>query len=87
MGSFPIQSDTCCLNELIRDGESALFVPAEDPQAIAKAIDRAIADDDLVDRAASINMQLALERLDYSVVQPQVIAMYEQIAHRCRVTY
>lgn len=80
MGAFPVQSNTSCLTELVRDGESALMVPAEEPAEVATAIRRALADDAMVDRAAELNMRLAAERLDYSVIQPQVVEMYKRIA-------
>jgi glycosyltransferase involved in cell wall biosynthesis len=68
------------LTELVKDGETALMVPAEDPPEVAAAIRRALSDDAMVDRAAEINTRLAAERLDCSVIQPQVIEMYERIA-------
>ncbi len=80
MGSFPIQSCTACADEWIEDGISGLIVPPEDPEPIAAAIRRALTDDNLVDRAAEINTQSACERLDYRLIQPQVIAMYEKVA-------
>jgi len=80
MGAFPVQSNTSCLTELVRDGETALMVPAEEPAQVATAIRRALADDAMVDRAAELNMRLAAERLDYSVIQPQVVEMYKRIA-------
>jgi len=80
MGSFPIQSNTGCADEWIRDGETGVLVHPEDPGAVAGAIRRAVTDDALVDRAADINARVAAERLDQSVIQPQVIAMYEKIA-------
>lgn len=79
MGSFPIQSNTSCADEWIRDEETGLLVHPEDPEALATAIRRAVTDDALVDRAAEINDRLAAERLNLSVVQPQVIAMYEKV--------
>lgn len=82
MGSFPVQSDTSCLNELVRDGETALMVPPEDPVVIAAAIMRAITDDALVDRAAELNARMAVERLDYRAVRSKAVAMYEHIAAR-----
>lgn len=82
MGAFPIQSCTSCADEWIVDGETGFIVPPEDPQEVAKAIRRALADDDLVDGAAERNAQVAAERLDRSVIQPQVIAMYEKVATR-----
>ncbi|MBC8492642.1 MAG: glycosyltransferase family 4 protein [Chloroflexi bacterium] len=82
MGSFPIQSNTGCADEWIRCGETGLLVHPEDSEAVAAAIRRAVTDDALVDRAAGINAQVAAERLDQSVIQPQVIAMYEKVAAR-----
>jgi hypothetical protein len=79
MGSFPIQSNTSCANEWVQCGETAILVPPEDPNAVAKALRRALSDDALVDRAAEINAGVTAERIDRSVVQPQVIAMYEKI--------
>ena len=79
MGAFPIQSCTACADEWIEDGVSGFIVPPEDPVAIAEAIRQALADDDLVNRAAGINAQTARERLDYSIIQPQVVEMYQQI--------
>ncbi len=79
MGSFPIQSHTGCANEWFRDGEGGVLVHPEDPEGVASAIRRAIADDALVDRAAEINGQVVAERLDHAVVRPQVIAMYNRV--------
>lgn len=79
MGSFPVQSNTCCAGEWLRDGETALFVPPEDPEAVARALRRALTDDSLVDRAAEANDRLVRERLDAAVVRPQVVAMYARV--------
>jgi glycosyltransferase involved in cell wall biosynthesis len=79
MGAFPIQSCTACADEWILDGESGLIVPPEDPDLIAGAIQRALRQDELVDRAAEINLQTTLERLDSSKIKPQVIALYEEV--------
>lgn len=84
MGSFPIQSNTSCLDEMLREGEHVLMVPPEDPEAIAAAIRRAVTDDALVDRAAALNTQMAFERLSSSVIKPQVIEMYQRIAGHSR---
>jgi len=79
MGAFPVQSDTISTAEWITHGKNGLLVPPEDPEAIATAVRHALADDDLVDRAAEINARLTAERIDRSVIQPQVIAMYEKV--------
>ena len=80
MGAFPIQSCTSCADEWIENGKTGLIVPPEDPEIIAAAIRRAVTDDALVDSAAEENMRVATERLDRSIIQPQVIAMYEHVA-------
>jgi len=80
MGSFPIQSHTSCADEWVRCGETGLLVHPEDPEGVAAAIRRAVSDDALVDYAAAQNARIVAERLDYSVIQPQVIAIYKQVA-------
>ncbi len=85
MGSFPIQSNTCCIEELAKDGESVLLVPPDDPQAVAAAIRHAATNDELVDRAAEINNRLIATHLDKSVIQPQVIMMYHKVAAESRL--
>lgn len=78
-GSFPIQSNTGCGDEWIKCGDNGLLVPPESPEAVAAALRRALTDDVLVDRAAEINRNVTSERIDVSVVSPQVVKMYEQI--------
>jgi glycosyltransferase involved in cell wall biosynthesis len=84
MGAFPIQSDTSAASEWIEDGVNGAIVPHDDPEAIARAIRRAAIDDALVDSAAEINLQLARERLDTSVIVPQVHAMYNRVFAEAR---
>ncbi len=79
MGAFPVQSNTGCGDEWLKHGETGLLVPPEDPETVAVAIRRAIADDQLVDDAAEANAQLAARRLDSSVIEPQVLAMYKKV--------
>ena len=85
MGAFPIQSCTACADEWIVDGKTGFIVPPEDPEPIAAAIRRAVLDDALVDGAAELNARLAEERLDQSVIQPQIIALYEKVAAQARL--
>lgn len=84
MGSFPIQSNTSCIDEMLQDGETGMLVHPNDPESVAAAIRRAVTDDELVDRAAAANAKLVAECLDQSVVKPQVVAMYEKILARER---
>jgi glycosyltransferase involved in cell wall biosynthesis len=84
MGAFPIQSDTVSTAEWIEDGRNGFLVQPEDARGIAVAIRKALTDDDLVNRAAELNARLSDERLDYSVIQPQVIAMYQKVYEQGR---
>jgi len=80
MGAFPIQSDTVSTAEWIRDGENGLLVPPEEPDVIARAIQRALTDDKLVEKAARINADIAAERLDQDLIRPRVIEAYKKTA-------
>ena len=79
LGSFPIQSDTSCFGEWLEE-ESGSLVPPEDPEAIARALRRALTDDSLVDRAAQANELIARRRLDASGIRPLVVQAYQRIA-------
>ncbi|MDQ3652565.1 MAG: glycosyltransferase [Acidobacteriota bacterium] len=80
MGSFPIQSNTGCGDEWIKNEVNGLLVHPESPEEVAMALRRTLTDDTMVDRAAEINARLTTERLDKSVIQPQTIEMYKTMA-------
>ena len=80
MGSLPIKSETSCGDEWIESGRTGILVHPEDPQAIAEALRRAPADDDLVNRADEENFETAMARLDTAKIQPKVVEMYNQLA-------
>ena len=77
-GAFPIQSDTISTREWI-DGKNGLLVPPEDVAAVAEAITRAVQDDDLVNRAAELNTEMADRRLERGKIQAKVIEMYQRV--------
>lgn len=82
MGSFPVQSNTGCFGEWGKDGESTLLVHPEDVGQVAAAVRRAVTDDEFVNRASEINDRIAAERLEASLIRPQVVEMYKKIAAR-----
>jgi hypothetical protein len=82
MGSFPIQSDTSTAGEWIRNGETGILVPPEDPEPIAAAIRRAAADDALVDHADVSNAEVASARLNDATIRRQVIDVYGRVLDR-----
>ena len=80
MGAFPVQADTVSTAEWIRDGENGFLVPPEEPALIASAIQRALVDDELVERAASFNTIIANQRLDGETLRPRIIDIYKKAA-------
>lgn len=80
MGAFPIQSCTACADEWLVNGKTGFIVPPDDPEPVATAIRRALAEDALVDHAADQNARVAAERLDNRAIRSQVIALYEKVA-------
>jgi hypothetical protein len=84
MGSFPIQSCTACVDEWVQHGVSGMIVPPEDPEIIERAIRTAMTDDDLVNRAAEINWDVARSRLDDTLLKHKAVEMYRSIlAQNC----
>jgi len=80
MGSFPIQTCTSCADEWLEHGVSGAIVPVDDPETVAMWIRKALTDDELVNRAADINWQTALDRLDSTSLTQQAIDIYKTIA-------
>jgi len=79
MGSFPIQTNTSTANEWIKNGESAILIPPEDPDIIEKAIKKALTSDDLVNNGAKINWEIVKDRLDAKKLKPKAIEFYNKI--------
>jgi len=82
MGAFPIQSVTAAADEWIDNGVSGLLVPPEDATAVAAALERALTDDGLVERAAAINARIASERLDNHHLKELTIRCYQTVAQQ-----
>lgn len=79
MGVFPIESNTSCANEWITHGETGFIVPPEDPRCVAEAIRLAIKDDNLINHSGEKNFQIAQKRIDKSVINPQIISLYDKV--------
>jgi glycosyltransferase involved in cell wall biosynthesis len=84
MGAFPIQSYTACIDEWIEDGKSGMITQPEQPQNIARAIERALIDDEMVDRAAGINQETIRRRANRINLKEQVLALY-RAAHQHQI--
>jgi glycosyltransferase involved in cell wall biosynthesis len=79
LGVFPVQTNTACAEEWVRDGEGAFLVDADDVDAIADRLVQAVRDDALVSRAAEVNEAL-LPRLDEQRIAAAAGAFYERVA-------
>lgn len=79
MGAFPIQSNTSCADEWIKNGKTGILVPPEDPAIIEMAIRNALTDDKLVDEAAKINWKTAIVRLDEKILKKKAVDFYLEV--------
>ncbi|MBC7350812.1 MAG: glycosyltransferase [Thermogutta sp.] len=79
MGSFPIQSNTGAAHEWIQDGYTGFIVPPEDPYAVAEAVRQALCRDDLVDSAATINLETIKNRCDRRSIGKVVKEAYRHV--------
>jgi glycosyltransferase involved in cell wall biosynthesis len=79
MGSFPIQSDTSCASEWFKNEETGILVKPEDPENVERAVRKALADDDLVNKAAELNYNILYERLEYSKIKDKVVSIYNSV--------
>ncbi len=79
MGAFPIQTNTACCDEWIKDGETGFSIPPDDINFIAQRIREALLNDELVNKAAELNWQVVCDRLDKIVIRKKEVALYDQI--------
>jgi glycosyltransferase involved in cell wall biosynthesis len=75
-GAFPIQTDTSCASEWLKDQVSVLLVPPNDSGALSAAILQALTDDHLVDNAAEINQNIARTKMDLLSIQAKILKVY-----------
>jgi glycosyltransferase involved in cell wall biosynthesis len=73
-GAFPIQSNTACYDGWIINQKSGLLVSPEFVEVVA-ALEVAIQDDDLVDKAMAVNHQTAIEKLSQTFVVNRISGM------------
>jgi glycosyltransferase involved in cell wall biosynthesis len=62
VGTPVVATDVGGVRDLVRDGDTGLLVPPEDPAALAAALVRVLQDDDLADRLRTAAAALAGEQ-------------------------
>lgn len=77
-----VLSTACGAAELLADGESALVVPPGDPDALAEALRRLLADPSLREHLASAGRRVVEAELTIDRVVPRFEALYAEVA-RC----
>lgn len=77
-GAFPILSPIETVTSVVRNEENVLFARNLYPNEIAEALERAMTDDELVDAAASRNLELVRRIASRDLIRPRVIEFYEQ---------
>jgi hypothetical protein len=63
-GAIPIQSDTSCANEWIRNGQDGFLVGFDDWQAVANGLGQVLRDPQFVSTARSVNYQTIAKKYD-----------------------
>ena len=75
-GVYAIQTNTSCAGELIAKGAVASLVPL-DLSSIQEELERAIGDDELVDKASESNLRVTREYLGFENISNQAKVFYE----------
>ena len=75
-GAFPVQTNTSCAGEWFKEGVSILLVPADSPDALELALRAALTDDNLVDSAAILNLEIAKTMMDRFAVRSKISLLY-----------
>jgi glycosyltransferase involved in cell wall biosynthesis len=78
-GSAVVAADVGSVAEVVRDGETGLLVPPEDPGAVADAIRRLLADEGLRRRLGEAGRRLVLERFTAMHMTRAFEALYREL--------
>jgi glycosyltransferase involved in cell wall biosynthesis len=75
-GAYPIQTNSSCASEWVTSGAIASVIPL-DLEVLNKELRQALSDDELVDRAQTLNRELSAERLDFEVIKSKALTFYK----------
>jgi len=80
-----VAADVGGVSEIVHDGETGLLVPADDPDALARAIRRLLADADLRQRLGEQGRQHVLERFTADHMTRAFERLYEELLAESRL--
>lgn len=81
-GTFPVVGDIESLREWVEDGKNGLLIDPGSPEALGRAVIRALEDPALRRQAARRNLELIKARADYERLMPEAEAFYRRILAR-----
>jgi glycosyltransferase involved in cell wall biosynthesis len=79
-GALPVVSPIESIQEWITDGENGLLANALYPDQIAAALQRALTDDALFERAQRLNWEIISQRADRKLAQKEILTYYSNLA-------
>lgn len=79
MGSFPIQSNTACLESYVKNGVNGYLVPPEDVTIVSEKIHDVLTNDNLIAKAYEYNQLYVSPIFEYEKVKKETLAMYTKI--------
>ncbi len=85
-GALPIMSPIDSIQEWITDGENGLLAHALYPDQVAAALRRALADDELFERAQRLNWEIICQRADRRDVRQEVLEYYSHLCQPGTIT-
>lgn len=80
-GAFPVVGDIESVREWIVNGKNGLLCDPADPRSLAKAIIKAIEDNQLREEAARVNQEIIRKRAEYERVMVKARDFYRDVAH------
>ncbi|MFY9611081.1 MAG: glycosyltransferase [Blastocatellia bacterium] len=81
-GCFPVAGDIESVREWITDKANGLLCDPTDPESVARAIVRALGDEEMRNGARELNVQLVAERAEYTKVMQQAEEFYFKVVQR-----